>query len=407
MGKTTVRLNLTKKSIEAMRARGEKSARFYDTQTRGLGVMVQPTGHRSFFWYRKVRGYPTWRTIGDFPDLSIEQARARAAELNASVARWKAADYDGPAPLEQRREVTLGTALDDYLERHLKAKAKNPDKAVKSARWQFDRYLGSWRGRTLGSIRRSDVRALHADLGENHGRFTANRVFQQLRALFNWALKAELWRGENPARGVAPFHEASRMRFAQPDELPKLFRELSCETNLDIRDFVLIALTTGARKTNILELRWEQLDLKRALWTIPEPKNRVPYIVPLIDETVQVLKDRRRRVQSDWVFPAASASGHVTDVKRAWKKLLSRAKITGLRVHDLRRTLGSWQAGAGVSLPIIGRTLGHQSGDATQVYARLHLDPVREAIGTATSAMLVAGKVPKAKLLRAPRGSTT
>jgi len=398
------RFSFTKRAIEALPAPAAKRATYYDAQVRGLGVLVQPTGHRAFFWFRKVQGYPKWRTIGRFPDLSVEQARARASEFNASVARWKAANYEGPAPLERQRALALGVVLEDYLERHLKANAKNPDRAMKGARWMVDRYVPVWKSRKLGSIRREHVRDLHAQVGEKHGKVTANRLVQLLRALFNWSISVELWHGENPARGITPFHEASRTRFVQPEELPRLFKALSRERNLDLRDFVLLALFTGARRSNVLAMRWDQLDLRHGLWTIPEPKNNVPYTVPLIDEATAVLKERRRRIDGEWVFPSSSASGHVTDVKRAWRQLLERAKITGLRIHDLRRSLGSWQAGLGVSLPIIGKSLGHQSSDATEVYARLHLDPVRAAIREAASAMLTAGKTNKQQLLGAAHG---
>jgi len=404
MRKTTNRINFTVRALEALPTPKEKRAIHYDTQVRGLGIMVQPSGHRSFFWFRKVHGYPTWKTIGPFPDLSIEQARKHASRYSGEIADWKASGYEGASPFDQQGTPTLGSVLEDYLERHLKAKSKSPDRAVKDTRQSFQRHLSTWRNRTLGSIRREHVRALHAKVGEDHGHYSANRIVGTVRTLYSWADKTEVWHGENPAKGIEMFHEEKRGRFTQPDELPRLFKELQTEKNLDLRDFVLLALTTGARRSNLLAMRWEQLDLTSGLWTIPEPKNREPYIIPLVTEAVALLKARRRRVTSEWVFPSRSKSGHLAGVKKAWKKLLTRAKIENLRIHDLRRTLGSWQAGAGVSLPIIGKTLGHQSGEATEVYARLHLDPVRDAINVATRAIFAAGKVNKQKLLEASRG---
>jgi integrase len=400
MRKTTTRINFTKKALEALPVPPQRRAVYRDSQTRGLGVMLQPTGHRAFFWFRKIRGRPTWKTIGLFPDLSIDQARARAAELNAALASWKARDYCGDDPIIRRRHVTLGFVLNDYVEKRLSVHAKDPIRAISYIRWQFNTYLASWRDRKLGEIRRVDVRDLHAKIGESHGKITANRLIQCLRTFFNWALKSELWSGENPARGISLYPESSRTRFVQPDELPKLFKALSEENNLDLRDFVLLALFTGARRSNVFAMRWEQLDLKRGLWSIPHPKNRMPYIVPLTDEALEILKQRRVFGSPEWVFPSGGQAGHIGDVKRSWRQLLKRAQINSLRIHDLRRTLGSWQAGVGVSLPIIGKTLGHQSSDATEIYARLHLEPVRNAIRTATAAMLSAGKVSKRKLLR-------
>jgi integrase len=86
----------------------------------------------------------------------------------------------------------------------------------------------------------------------------------------------------------------------------------------------------------------------------------------------------------------------MTPPKKRWQALLKRAKVPDLRIHDLRRSLGSWQALGGASLSIIGKSLGHKSPSATAIYARLHLDPVRASLNAATSAMLEAAGVKKA-----------
>ena len=139
-------------------------------------------------------------------------------------------------------------------------------------------------------------------------------------------------------------------------------------------------------------------------WEVLNPKNNRPYVIPLTPEAVKILKDRRRaRLNNNpWVFPSHGKSGHVEDLKSRWKELLTRAKITELRIHDLRRTQGSWQAGAGVSLQVIGKALGHSSLAATQVYAQLNLDPVRVAMTSANAAMMAAMKK-KPKRLEGPR----
>jgi integrase len=95
-----------------------------------------------------------------------------------------------------------------------------------------------------------------------------------------------------------------------------------------------------------------------------------------------------------WVFPSKRSNAktpHLSEPKGAWKRIRTAAKIEGVRVHDLRRTLGSWQAMTGASLTVIGKSLGHRSGTATAIYARLALDPVRESMNKAVTAMLTAG----------------
>jgi integrase len=254
---------------------------------------------------------------------------------------------------------------------------------------------------------------LHASVGATSGKTSANRLLQVVRAVFNYALRCEVWSGQNPAIGIDPFPEQSRERFLGPDELPKFFKALSNEENTDLRDLVLLAIFTGARRSNLLAMRWDEVDTERGLWSVSaaKTKNREALVLPLVNEATKVLKDRSRRVngkETQWVFPSAtSSSGHLEDPKRSWTQFRKRVRIAHVHLHDLRRTLGSWQAGAGVAMQTIAKSLGHADMSTTsKVYARLDIAPIRAAVELATGAMLVAGKLPKAaarKLLGAPR----
>jgi integrase len=149
----------------------------------------------------------------------------------------------------------------------------------------------------------------------------------------------------------------------------------------------------------VLAMRWQDVNLQAATWRIPETKNDEPQVVALVPEAIEVLRERKPQ-RDGYVFSAPSKTGYMTPPKKRWRALLKRAELKDLRVHDLRRSLGSWQAISGASLAIIGKSLGHKSPDATMIYARLHLDPVRVSVATATSAMLEAAGVKKpAKVL--------
>ncbi len=95
---------------------------------------------------------------------------------------------------------------------------------------------------------------------------------------------------------------------------------------------------------------------------------------------------------SEWVFSSdISKSGHFSDPKKAWQRVLNSAGIENLRLHDLRRTLGSWQAATGATTAMIGKSLGHRSQQATAIYERLNIDPIRNTMSIATEAMFDAG----------------
>jgi integrase len=134
-------------------------------------------------------------------------------------------------------------------------------------------------------------------------------------------------------------------------------------------------------------MRWENISFQDQTWYIPETKNGDPQLVPLPDSAISILQN----ISGDnkgWVFPSVtSASGHLEDPKKAWHRVLENAEIDNLRLHDLRRTLGSWMAATGANQFVIGKSLNHKSQESTAIYARLDIDPVRSAVDVATSVM--------------------
>jgi integrase len=136
------------------------------------------------------------------------------------------------------------------------------------------------------------------------------------------------------------------------------------------------------------------------VWCIAKTKNGTAQTVTLSPEAVTVLKSRKAG-EGEFVFPGEGKTKHIVEPKKAWAALLKAAGIENLRIHDLRRTLGSWQARTGASLPIIGKSLNHKTHQATAIYARLDLDPVRQSVNTATAAMMeAAGMKKKAEVVR-------
>jgi integrase len=138
-----------------------------------------------------------------------------------------------------------------------------------------------------------------------------------------------------------------------------------------------------------MAMRWEEINFERREWLIPETKNGEALRVHLIDNVLEILKRRLQDYgKQEWVFEGHGETGHLVEPKSGWKRILQRAGIKDLRIHDLRRTLGSWQAATGANSFMIGQSLGHKSSQSTAVYARLNIDPVRESVEKATQAML-------------------
>jgi len=392
------KFNFTKAAIEALVEPEKGWKYFYDLKVQGLGIGVGSTGKKSFILYRKINGKPERITLGRYPDLSIERARGKASELNADIA-------EGKNPIDRLRaakqEITLGDLFQEYMERRAGFN-RRPDKPKATYRL----YLSDWNNRKLSAITHEEVDRLHKKIGRNKGQVTANITLKLLHVMFNKAINEwRIWKGENPAHGIAKFPEQSRDRFLQSDELPRFFQAVADEENETIRDYVLLSLLTGARRSNVLAMRWQDINFARAEWRISMTKNGTPQTVPLSLEATEILKIRKPFNDDTFVFPSSGRSGHLEEPKKGWKRILDRAGIEDLRLHDLRRTLGSWQAKTGASLVIIGKSLNHKSQNTTAIYARLDLDPVRDSINKATSAMLqAAGLNDNANLLKFKKG---
>jgi integrase len=105
--------------------------------------------------------------------------------------------------------------------------------------------------------------------------------------------------------------------FLQADELPRFFQSLAEEPSIAMRDFILLALLTGARRANLCAMRWAEINLADSVWRIPDTKNGTPQNVTLCPEAVEILKARQEATAGGFVFPGTGASGHMVEPKKA------------------------------------------------------------------------------------------
>lgn len=389
-GKRTAksRLRFSKTRLAGLPVPDKGRAYHYDTEVPGLCLCVTSAGTMSYYSYRWV-GRPVRVRIGRFPDVSVEAARKQAAEINAAVARGEDPQAERVAI---RGEPTIGVAFEHWLNSY--AKHHKKDGGRRNER-QYGRHLKPWRNRKLSEITRRQVEAWHLRIGEKNGKVQANRVLQFLSSLFNRA-RGLGFEGANPTHGVKRFREVARDRFLQPDELPRFLAAVAEEPSEVFRDFFMLCLFTGGRRSNVASMQWADISLETATWRIPASsfKTGEPTSVPLSEPALAILR-RREATRGDcpWVLPSKRCDAeHITEPKRPWKGICERAKLEDLTIHDLRRTLGSWQAAGGATMAVIGKSLGHRDGSAaTKIYARMNLDAVRESVDKATAAMLASG----------------
>lgn len=375
------RLNFTKTELAKISPPAARYAVYHDTGVEGLVLLAYWTGAFTFFVYKKIDGKPVRLKVGKYPDMSIEGARKKALELLGSIARG-----EHPQPkAQQKTGMSLGSVFDHYIDEY----CKHHCTTWKATTDNFKRCFADWLERPVDTISHNDVQQMVNKLGTKRGHHTANRAYDDLRAVMTWGKKHGYVLIENPCNGVTKFKTRSRERFLTPDEFKKFFTKLKTETNIPFRDYVYLSLFTGARQANILSMRWEDINFDLGIWRIPITKNKESQTVPLTNLALQVLVDRRDNHKEDeeWVFPSHSASGHIVEPKKAWWKFLDKCEIEDLRLHDLRRTLGSYMAMNNQSLQMIGKVLGHRSPAATQIYSRLAFDPLRQAMENAQASM--------------------
>jgi len=414
------RLLFTKTAISALPIppQGKRSA-YYDEKVPKLAVRITGAGCRTFYVIKRAESGMAWLKLGSFPDMTVENARKEAEKVLGQFAQ-------GQNPAETKRSdrtsQTFGEAFERYMLEHAGPRGT---KRAADLRALWERCLGdlpdlpakkhgrkrtkhpegvNWQNRKLEKIDTQDVRALHSAIGAIHSTMS-NRVVELVSTIYNRAIEWG-YKSANPAQGVRAFKEKKRNRFMQPEEFPRFLEKLAADTSEAFKAFVLLSLLTGARRENILGMRWDQVSFSRAVWQIPDEssKNDNAILIPLSKEAIEILKMRQKEaVESPFVFPAESATGYIAPPKKRWADLRKRAELNDLRIHDLRRTMGSWQAITGASLAIIGKSLGHKSVDATMIYARLHIDPVRDSMERATAAMFGAAEYKQAAEVAAPR----
>lgn len=283
------------------------------------------------------------------------------------------------------KTIPLADLYEQYMEIHVKQRCKT----WRNFQSIYENYLIHWSSKPVADITRYDVETLMADLAERVGKTTANRVIQMLRAMINKGIEWDLVNCKNPVKNLPIYKLKARERFLEKDEIQRLFQAFDRLRYKTTRDFLYVCLYTGVRRGNVARMRWEEISFERKNWHIPETKNGESQNVGLTPHVMEILQERfANRTHSPWVFPSdRSKKGHLTKPDHAWQVSVARAGIKAARIHDLRRTLLSWEALTGANAFVIAETANHKDLKSTRIYARLNRSAVLDAMVTATEAM--------------------
>lgn len=414
------RFRFSAEKLAAIPAPEDGPATFYDTDVKGLGFRIQPSGAAVFFLFKKVAGKPYRKTLGKYPDLKLDAARKHSHRLLSEIADWQAGDRKDANPMVRPFDgdtVSFESAFKMYLaaplKNELKGKVVNREKANQRRQYIFDKYLDSLAARPIDDITVTVVAALHKRLSDKHGPIAANRVHEVVRAVFNHLIKKGLWATVNPAVGATRAPARARARVLQDEEYEAFFAALDAEKNTDFAEFLGLALATGVRVGNLYSAEWTEINLRERTWTIPgsKYKNGTTTTLALSQEAVELFARRRQRrtIGVPWVFAtkAGSKSGHVEDYKNEFKRVKAAAGLLAgvtccdrakelfeeskkpqvketdegevrclacgkqdFRFHDIRRSFVANLIQSNIPLPVASKCAGHANLSSMQPYAR-------------------------------------
>ncbi|MCH7793908.1 MAG: integrase arm-type DNA-binding domain-containing protein [Proteobacteria bacterium] len=444
-----MKIKLTKRSIDAAKP-GARDLFLWDTEAAGFGCKVTPKGRRVFILQYWANGRARRVTLGRYgSELTVDQARTKARRLRGHVA-------DGGDPAGARAQARAMPTVKQFAERYLReyaAEHKRPSSCAEDARNVRNHVAPLLGDRKISEITRADVDRFKREVKEGKtakrekieadttkgkksrkgkwrvvkgGPIAANRCLALLSKMFNlaeaWDLRPD---GSNPTRHVAKYQERKVERFLSNAEFARLGAVLEeaarAGEHASVVAAIRLLILTGARRDEILSLRWEHVDFERGCLCLPDSKTGAKTL-SLGAPALELLAGLPRIEDNPYVLPGARPGRHYVGLGKAWRRLRAKATVriwadhpeeqvsglvesltaklgrlptcdecrkaaefdlpTGLldvRLHDLRHSYASMGAGLGESLHVIGALLGHRDTATTQRYAHLSDDPVRAA----------------------------
>jgi integrase len=419
-----MREKITKRKVDALKPNPAKDEFLWDTEAKGFGVRVKPSGARSFVLSYFAPGLHQKRrrlTIGAYGPLTVEEARKKALELLARIASGEDPAQEASEERRAIRDETVKALFQAFLEDGRVLRRESTLAYYASlGRLYVIPVLGDL---PVARVSVQDVAKLHRRLSGKPT--TANRVVQLVRAFFYWLSRREFVTGENPAARVERFQESPRERFLTVEEMGRLgealrlaeteglppapqHRKIPSEkrrrnsgmfssgpipANPTAVAALRLLMLTGWREKEALTLRWDAVDFARRLVSLEDTK--AGRSIRALSAPASVLISEQPKLDGNpHVFPGKIEGKPLKEIQRLWYAVRAAAGLEGVRLHDLRHSVASFAAADGHSLYLIGTLLGHKDQRSTARYAHLADDArkaLADSVGTHIDSMLRSG----------------
>ena len=360
---------LTKTIIENYTV--SKDTTIWDTQVRGFGIRITPTGNKTFLIYwRRDNGAQRKKSIGKYGKITIEQARKIAQSFFYKISM-------GEEPLQKRNDLSFreysSMYLDEYSYHH-----KSPATFMNETYIINNHLLPKFGKKKINDLTRREIEKFLNSF-QSH-KVLPNRILSLISHMYTKSIE---WGYSklNPTQGIKKKKEEKRSRYLTRNEINRLLEVLNNFTHKNVSQALKLLLFTGSRKGEVLGAKWSEFDFENTEWVKPmhRTKQRKQERIPLNEEALKVLYELKETRTSIFLFPSPSKKGHLLDIKSSWEHIRREAKLADVRIHDLRHTYASILINNGVSLSIVGKLLGHSNASTTERYAHLNNDTLRRA----------------------------
>ena len=370
-------ISISKRTVDALAVETSDNV-FWDRDLPGFGVRVYPSGRKVYVAQARARSAPRRVTLGQHGQITAEEARKHAATVIDRIKKGE----DPTAPMAQSG-LTVFDLAGRYMTGHVAQNCSAHTAGIYRGSLE-NHILPALGSMTVAAVTGGDVSALHYQM--RHTPRAANRALMILNKMFRLAMAwGMLPEGTNPCRGVRKYKERKRERFLTVDEYRRLGAALteaeaagtiSCHA---VAAFRLLMLT-GCRLTEILTLRWDDVDRTAGEFRLRAGKNGAR-MVALTPTAGRVLASIPRIPGNPWVIANPETGDHVQSLYADWYWLREGLGLEELRIHDLRHSYASRALALGESLSMIGKLLGHIDMESTARYAHLARETERAAAG--------------------------
>jgi integrase len=359
------RVKLTKSTIDALPV-PKSDVVYWDAGYPGFGVKVTPKGRKVFVvLYRtggagsKLRKY----TIGPYGRVTLHQARVAAQKVFA-------AKLEGRDPAAEKREAkrkVVADRVEDLLETFISQRLSQNRSAGEISRLLRREVGKPWAGRSIHEISKRDVVEVIATIEQRGAPVAANKTLKSIKTFLNWCVGRAVL-DQSPAEGVPlPAKEVARDRVLDDQELARVILAAR-KIGGPYGGIVEVLALTGQRRQEVGRLEWVELDLTKRMWIIPKTrtKNAKPHIVHLCEQSMALLGGFDQR--GPYIF-SVHGDKPFQEFSKAKRLLDQLSRVTGWRLHDLRRTCVSGMARLGIAPHVADKILNHQAGTISGVAA--------------------------------------